>query len=63
MGFFPSVIRLRLPVYFCDKSLNLIIVPFRKKQGVGSEKRFCYIMHVYVYMCVCIRIYTYSILF
>lgn len=43
---FPSVIRLQLSIYSCDKSLTLIMVPFRKKQGAGSERRFCYILRV-----------------
>lgn len=36
-------------MYSCEKSLTFIIVPFRKKQGAGSESRVCYIMHVYIY--------------
>lgn len=51
--FSPLLIRLWLPVYFCDKSLTLIIVSFRNKQGAGSKRRFCYIMHVDVHIPFC----------
>lgn len=50
-GFFPPLlIRLWLPMYFCDKSLTLIILSFRNKQGDSSKRRFFYIMHVDIHI-------------